>query len=592
MLHLTGMKRIVLVVVIVLAGFLVHSVDASSEEDAIIDVITGYYKALAQGNIEKAISYLSKDFSAGPLNYAMFVNAMRSPLLKKQEGIDPSLCMTIKKITIDEDKATVVVMKKGEKETYFLKKEDTGWKIVEMPVKVKAASASTSSSVQTRYEMRISFEVSSKEEDLRRFEGKKSSISAADIENIKRLLERYVQAIERKDEKELLSCFSLDFCVSTEELVNTGLVIDYNFLKSYLPYELLNIKEIDISNISIKGEGNKAEIRFTESTKKKNGERLERVKIFTLKEDTGLWKIVSIPIELKLIKEEKAPAKVPEREVIKISLKGLEKLKDNLSFVYYPKGKEAIAKELLHFMVKTSKTIKEKLGFEPNPLGVVLHNYAQPINCEIKTAESTLDEGVVFPIRMEGDLFEDKNQLVTWIIPHEQTEMAVILKLGGLYAFAPYTRWIGDGIAEYLGYTVSKGFSRKQCKARLTELAERLQSLMNRRTTYDLTQWKAPSSSSISEGVYFGEEQRFSTAGYAASLSFWLGLIDRHGEGIVKDFLEKGSKLSTINNKNLIVVLSEVCGEKDLLKQLSTADIASLKHRLDVKIQELEIEEQ
>ena len=581
------MKRVLLVVAMgmLLGGFWAQSVDSSSEEDAVANVINNFYENLAQGNTEKAISYLSKDLSAGPLNYEAFVNALCSAP-KKDKGTRSLLStkkVLIKKITIDGDRATVLV--EGKEEPCFLKKEGSSWKIVGLPVKISTTASSSSSVVSYELKVNISLDVPSKDKEIRRFEERKSSISGADIEIIKGLLNKYVQAIERKEKEGLVDCFSSDFYVPTEEIANIEPVL---FVEFYLVPELLKIKKIAASDVFIKGKGSKAEIRFTESIEKEDGEKAERVKIFKLKKDAELWKIVYIPMDIKVSMVKKIPTEIAKRQVIKLSREGLEKLENGVLSVYYPEGKEAIARELLDFMVKASKIIEEKLGFAPVvPFGVLLHNYAQPTEGEISIRESG---GVIFPIRAQENLLEDEDQRTSWIIPHEQTETAVTLKLHGLYVFDPCTRWIGDGIAEYLAYTVTRDLSRKQCKAILTNGADTLQNLMSQKTTYNLTQWAAGSSPNTI-GTDSGEREICSTAdGYPVSLSFWMGLVDKHGEEIIKDFLERASKLSTINNKNLIEVLSQVTGERDLMKQLSTANIADLKRRLDEKIQELEIE--
>lgn len=234
-----------------------------------------------------------------------------------------------------------------------------------------------------------------------------------------------------------------------------------------------------------------------------------------------------------------------------VSTKGAERILEEGITIYYPPEEEAKAKRVLKILTEEKKIVAEILGIEPAPFGVLLTPEANPILSE-KTKER------VFPVSLQNEHLFDTYY---WGLTHEWIEGIVEPDVVS-YERDPFTRWIGDGLTEYAGYTTCQKLVPDSLP-RIIENTLRYfeEPFLKGRTTFDLSQWKA----------HAGEETEpispEELIGYPVSLYFWLKLTRHSGAEIIPQFLRRAQKLKEPKNKDLIALLSELTG-LDIQKEL------------------------
>lgn len=87
------------------------------------------------------------------------------------------------------------------------------------------------------------------------------------------------------------------------------------------------------------------------------------------------------------------------------------------------------------------------------------------------------------------------------------------------------------------------------------------------------------------------EDIAMESAGYAMSFWFWKDLADRHGEAIVREFLQRARNTTEAHevvgersSQNALRILSAITGEKDLGTRISRLDVAKAKRALEQQV--------
>jgi len=220
-------------------------------------------------------------------------------------------------------------------------------------------------------------------------------------------------------------------------------------------------------------------------------------------------------------------------EEIVLSLSGFSEWREGRILVYFKPSQQALAQEVAEALQESLHLISERLGIEGS-LAVALF---QREDIEDLTSKSFILPGEVWPIfvsqRWKGlqdaDLYFQ--QSIYWVMPHEATER-VISKL--LY-HDRRARWVGDGLAEYAGYLVSKEWATLVITSRLLDLIKRVEGLLGKgKVTYNLlNEFLVRMGFGIQAERPWTEEER---AGYSVSLAFWLEIAQEYGEGVIRSF--------------------------------------------------------
>jgi len=289
----------------------------------------------------------------------------------------------------------------------------------------------------------------------------------------------------------------------------------------------------------------------------------------------------------------------------KITWEDKARLSEGNSEIYYSAGNEALAAEALQILCAEEKIIQETLGLKPKKFGIVLHGPMVPHEYEpiVSCPPTYTIWAVAMLVRTNGQpaLLDDPKMYGT--MTHERTEETLTDAVGknGLYVANPQTRWIGDGLAEYLAYktcrTLSPATSLRQLKNRRSNLDD--MTMQN----FNLLIWRSPSrhllpftghadeSWAKKELKKLGDQAKFyaqiSGYGYAMSLAFWKDFADRHGEDVLKKFVGQLTAQSDLSNKAICGLLETMTAE-NVYDHCQSINIQKAKDILDRAISEIE----
>jgi hypothetical protein len=246
--------------------------------------------------------------------------------------------------------------------------------------------------------------------------------------------------------------------------------------------------------------------------------------------------------------------------------------------IYYEKN-QFLAKEVAAALSQSWLLIENRLGLRLGSFGVTL-------------VEASEEQVGGFYIKQEGGLLlrpaPPFPQLVTpstrnfretdpsfrvgvyWAMPHEAVHNIVHLE------FDPQARGLEEGLAEYVGYIITKQFDSEALKLMLEKRKEQVQQVLQSRESpiYDLTQefpghFKLFTSQQILSISGFTPTE---VAGYGVALAFWLQIAQKHGEGVIKTFWQRLSQRGFPSAKEAAQILSELTGE-DIWAKLQKMDL-------------------
>jgi hypothetical protein len=264
---------------------------------------------------------------------------------------------------------------------------------------------------------------------------------------------------------------------------------------------------------------------------------------------------------------------------VEIHLKDFKLMSQENHRIYYEsEAQQEFASKLIGCLKEQEKAIKSMLDIEPAHWGVVIvkQKYANA-NYLLKQQPKEFYIGIL-EVRYDNFLSDaDEKDDLYWTQIHERTEEYVVMKMD-LYLRNPYTRWIGDGLAEYMGYHFTNEKNAMACLCMLDSRRQQLswwQQMGN--STYDLLKFKN------------GEQDSLQViAGYPVSLAFWLEFADKYGAESIKELFKQ---LKGVNptNKNICKILSGLSKEKeeDVEKGLKAFDVSRAHKIISDKIDAL-----
>ncbi len=297
-----------------------------------------------------------------------------------------------------------------------------------------------------------------------------------------------------------------------------------------------------------------------------------------------------------------------------IDLSSMQHLTQGEITVYFEPQQRRLAGDVIHALRQGWQLVAGRLGIALGAFGVVLVALSESERAEIggiylkqqvkQSLLSALQQrprspNPPFPVKVppglqslqEADL---KTRLSIYLtMPHEMLHRAVNEALeSGLdkgWRSDLRTRGFEDGLAEYVGYIVSKEFDLEVHRHFLEGRRKNVQEALQGREppTYNLTQEFL----GHREVYFFGREDSRRllpqgaaavkiAAGYGVSLAFWLQIAQKHGEGVIKTFWQRISQRGFPNAKEAARILSELTGE-DIWQKLQNMDLHEVLRTLE-----------
>lgn len=215
---------------------------------------------------------------------------------------------------------------------------------------------------------------------------------------------------------------------------------------------------------------------------------------------------------------------------------GLEELKDGNIRVLYPAGYEEGAEITLDAMIRGKAVIDSVVGMRLAPFKVILS----------PNSFLRLHAGGGWGMGPEPDSSDLFGMFV-----HEWVETSLDKLYGVDYDNEDNIRWIGDGLANYAGFTVSELFYPR----RLGELYDEEHPGYDPDKTYDLKKWKSPTVTNPQGGRSVG------FFGYMIAPYFWAKVVEKsNNPELIPQFLEEYRAAEDKSSENAIIILTRLSG--------------------------------
>lgn len=269
----------------------------------------------------------------------------------------------------------------------------------------------------------------------------------------------------------------------------------------------------------------------------------------------------------------------------RIELSEMRYLQHGSLTVYFQDEHEHLAREVMKALEQVWQVPQKELSFDLGPFRIALAaprgevvSWSGAI-IEMTVFETFLEwvgwEAQVWPLWFSKKVqnLQEADQLalfgIYWAIPHE----AVEFKIFRIMYHDRATRWIGDGLAEYISYTVSNELA-SQVRSRVLQARQKeIQTFLvleQDRKIYDLTR----------EFIYGEDHKDLPPVGYGISLAFWLHIAQQHGKSTIKTFWERVSQISRPSAQDAARILSELTGE-DIWAKLQKMDLQEVLKTLE-----------
>ncbi len=221
--------------------------------------------------------------------------------------------------------------------------------------------------------------------------------------------------------------------------------------------------------------------------------------------------------------------------VVRLSIAALpHRWESGRAVVYFAAPFEGLAKDVAQALDQALALIKDQMGMDA---AIEVALFPEPPEWEEGGNVRVVVKEAVWPLFVEASwrrLADVDFGFVLFLyntLPHEAVEGAV-----SRYLYHDRrARWVGDGLAEYAGYLVSRRWAPSIAEARLENLRERVADLLGQgKGVYDLLQ-----EFRVRAGDRPWPSTPVEAAGYGVSLALWLDLTQRHGEGVIRAFWER-----------------------------------------------------
>jgi hypothetical protein len=255
---------------------------------------------------------------------------------------------------------------------------------------------------------------------------------------------------------------------------------------------------------------------------------------------------------------------------VKVNLKDKKLIEEGNNRVYYLSESEPLAQSTLKVLVEQEKMLNDYLGLDGGKFGVVI------IHKEPKTRYMVEPprKWTVFPVGLEN-VKEPCHASEFWTfyhgMTHERTEGSVtreLMKKEDLYCFNKETRWIGDGLAELLGFRFSAKYS-PTAAVNLSELESWHKTIKESQDKWHFHRHNLKDFKALC-GRFKEVKKRFSlmrdyttimSARYGMSFYYWASMEEELGQQTVREIVDKLKELQDPNSGNIEKVIRDAAGQ-------------------------------
>ncbi len=276
------------------------------------------------------------------------------------------------------------------------------------------------------------------------------------------------------------------------------------------------------------------------------------------------------------------------KPIREITLSQMERLKRGQFTIYFSPGHRSLGQEVADVLEQAWRIVKERLDLELGRLGVaiVVPQVGEEIGGIRLRRKIWALWNMIVPVLTSPGLQSlqqaDRDTLmaVYWGIAHEAMELKIFKKL----YHDPAARWIGDGLAEYVGYTITSELAPHVRDEMLAIRRRNIQlGLVDQGyTQYDLTKEFLVKIEKGKDTQTPEQKPAGVTAdpGYGVALAFWLQIAQKHGEGVIKAFWQRLSQRGFHSAKEAAQILSELTGE-EIWTKLQNMDLHEVLRTLE-----------
>jgi len=258
------------------------------------------------------------------------------------------------------------------------------------------------------------------------------------------------------------------------------------------------------------------------------------------------------------------------KTVVDVNIRKMQMIEKEGSRVYYPNEASDLAPEVLAVLSLQQQFLQNYTGLSGKRFGVAICQ-ATPERRAYRIAPQPRN-WYIFPIELANasTLSHAIEFLFIYnVLIHERTEIAVALDiLQGkrcLYSNRE-TRWIGDGLAELIGYRFCCEHSKI---AALHEVGGRFDTVRDLAKTWnvetvnlrhflaDVSGWPFKKKEQKSPPRYYGNKD---TAYYGMSFYYWYSLEEDQGADSIKEFVTGLQSLKKASNENIDDLIRRIGG--------------------------------
>ena len=275
------------------------------------------------------------------------------------------------------------------------------------------------------------------------------------------------------------------------------------------------------------------------------------------------------------------------KPIQELYLAQMKQLKRGQLTIYFFPENQTLAQEIADALEQGWRIVKGRIGLDLGRFGVavVVPKAGEEVGgVRLHRKIWALWDPIVpvlTPPGLQSLQQADRDTLIAvyWAMAHEAMELKVLKKL----YHDPAARWIGDGLAEYVGYAITSELAPKVRDEMLSGRRRNVQvGLVDQGyTQYDLTKEFLVIRGKRTDSQ--GQKLAGVTAdpGYGVALAFWLQIAQKHGEGVIKTFWQRLSQRGFPNAKEAAKILSELTGE-DIWTKLQQMDLHEVLRTLEV----------
>jgi len=257
-------------------------------------------------------------------------------------------------------------------------------------------------------------------------------------------------------------------------------------------------------------------------------------------------------------------------EQVKVNLKDKELIEEGNNRVYYLSESEPLAWSVLEVLVEQEKMLNDYLGVDGDKFGVVIVQKEPKTRYIVEPPR----KWTVFPVGLENvqELAHAREfESLYHSMTHERTEGAVekaLMEKEGLYCFNKETRWIGDGLAELLGFRFSAKYSPTSA-ANLSRLESWHKRIKESQDKWHFHRHNLKDFKSLCGRIKETKKQfslmidyfTITMARYGMSFYYWISMEKELGPQTIREIVDQLKAVQEPSNENIEKVIRDAAGQ-------------------------------